>query len=236
MNKLNFTREQIEYASKNFSYKYEAAQYLNCSKDTFTNYLKMYNIEFKRSGPYKGTDRPECCHSFITKEWMIEHWVNTSKSMRQLSEEFNISESTLDYRREKYALEKRFCYPFNRNKFFNLETDKAHLKQENFELKESLKVFNRPDVNRVLTLYKVGDIDLLEKKCDRLEQENKKLKEKSKQYREWLDRAESGERDEIDIGNNYRKALEEIRDLINKNDKRNLLNNIENKINEVLSV
>ena len=122
------------------------------------------------------------------------------------------------------------------NKFFNLETDKAHLKQENFELKESLKVFNRPDVNRVLTLYKVGDIDLLEKKCDSLEQENKKLKEKSKQYREWLDRAESGERDEIDIGNNYRKALEEIRDLINKNDKRNLLNNIENKINEVLSV
>ena len=50
------------------------------------------------------------------------------------------------------------------------------LEKINFELEESLKVFNRPDVNRVLTLYKVGDIDLLEKKCDRLEQENEKLR------------------------------------------------------------
>lgn len=57
------------------------------------------------------------------------------------------------------------------------------LEQKNFELEESLKVFNRPDVNRVLTLYKVGDIDLLEKKCDRLEQENKELKEENERLK-----------------------------------------------------
>ena len=121
LKKLNFTREQIEYAAQNFSYKYDAAKYLNCSKDTFTNYLKLYNIDFKRNGPYKGTNRPDCTHSFITKEWMIQNWVNTNKSMRELSEQLNVPESVLDYRREKYGLVKRFCYPFNRTKFFNLE-------------------------------------------------------------------------------------------------------------------
>ena len=86
------------------------------------------------------------------------------------------------------------------NKFFNSETDKTRLKQENFELKESLKVFNRPDVNRVLTLYKVGDIDLLEKKCDRLEQENKELLEARNHF--------------MGVNLKYFNALEEIRDYL----------------------
>ena len=49
------------------------------------------------------------------------------------------------------------------------------LKQENYELKESLKVFNRPDIKKVLTLYNVGEIQ-------RLEQD-------SKQLTQWLDEA-----------------------------------------------
>lgn len=71
----------------------------------------------------------------------------------------------------------------------------------------------------------------------RLEQENEKL-------REWLDRAESGERNEIDISNGYRKALEEIRKLtvigINASQcncgLRALADDILDKINEVLNV
>ena len=63
--------------------------------------------------------------------------------------------------------EKKDCY------YKQLKRAKAEI----FELKESLKVFQRPDITKILTLYKVGDIELLEQKCDRLQAENDNLKD-----------------------------------------------------------
>ena len=40
--------------------------------------------------------------------------------------------------------------------------DIKRLQAENYELKESLKVFNKPDVKKVLTLYNCGEIERLE--------------------------------------------------------------------------
>lgn len=121
MRQLNLTEEQLNYVIKNFTYKRDAAKYLNCSVDTLNTYLKKYNIVFPRSGPYKGGDRPNAQHSEITKEWMLTHWVNSPKSMRQLAEEFGVNESLIDSRRAKYNLKKKFCYPLNTTKLFNLQ-------------------------------------------------------------------------------------------------------------------
>lgn len=62
----------------------------------------------------------------------------------------------------------------------------------------------------------------------RLEQENEKL-------REWLDRAESGERNEIDISNKYRSALEEIREVIYYCGYKDIVDKVLPRINEVLN-
>lgn len=48
------------------------------------------------------------------------------------------------------------------------------LQAENYELKESLKVFQSPDIKKVLTLYRTGEIE-------RIEQENEKLKKEFKE-------------------------------------------------------
>ena len=52
------------------------------------------------------------------------------------------------------------------------------MQAENYELKESLKVFQSPDIKKILTLYRTGEIE-------RLEQENKELKELKCKFKEY---------------------------------------------------
>ncbi|MCR5266761.1 MAG: hypothetical protein K6E29_09265 [Cyanobacteria bacterium RUI128] len=101
------------------------------------------------------------------------------------------------------------------------------LQAENFELKESLKVFQRPDITKILTLYKVGDIELLEQKCDKLQAENEQLKARLRpledSYFKGLSSIQIAElaKKSIRITAENRKledALQEIRELIKKLD------------------
>ena len=77
------------------------------------------------------------------------------------------------------------------------------LEQKNFELEESLKVFNKPDVKKVLTLYNCGEIT-------RLEQENRELKtykDVNEDFKKaWNELNEKHKR--------YRSALEEIKNIV----------------------
>ena len=66
------------------------------------------------------------------------------------------------------------CY-CNKNCYYK---QLKRLQAENYKLKESLKVFNRPDVKKVLTLYNCREIE-------RLEQENKELKELKCKFKEY---------------------------------------------------
>ena len=102
------------------------------------------------------------------------------------------------------------------------------LQAENFELKESLKVFQRPDITKILTLYKVGDIELLEQKCDRLQVENDNLKDdidKQQLYVDSLEQENERLKEEkggmqilidnyIALTEKYHQALKEIRNII----------------------
>lgn len=57
----------------------------------------------------------------IDREWMIENWVNTSKSLRELAKQEGVSESLMESRRVMFKLEKHFIHPVNREKLFNLQ-------------------------------------------------------------------------------------------------------------------
>jgi len=65
----------------------------------------------------------------------------------------------------------------------DFKTAWEELKAKNFELKESLKCFQTPEAIKALTFYKTGEFELQEKKCIKLEQENGRLKEEIKRYK-----------------------------------------------------
>lgn len=76
---------------------------------------KSQNVKKGKRGYYL-KQRPD-----IDLEWMVENWVNTSKSMRELAEQEGVNESLIDSRREMFGLKKHFTHPVNTEKLFNLE-------------------------------------------------------------------------------------------------------------------
>ena len=67
----------------------------------------------------RGKNFPQI-HPEIDEQWLTEHWVNTDKSMHQLSIEFNVPESLIETRRAKWNLKKRFKYKVNLDKLCNM--------------------------------------------------------------------------------------------------------------------
>ncbi len=59
-------------------------------------------------------------HTEITSDWLMEHWVNTSLSLHELSEKFNVSESLLEFRTKKFGLTKKYKHRFNTEKLYDL--------------------------------------------------------------------------------------------------------------------
>lgn len=59
-------------------------------------------------------------YDFIDKKWLIENWINTTKTLKQLADELNINDSLLEYRAAKFGLRKQSKYPFDKKKFYNL--------------------------------------------------------------------------------------------------------------------
>ena len=119
MRKINIPKETIEYVIKNFKFKHDAAKYLNIDIATLNRIVKEYNLVYPIQNARKGVNGIKT-HAYIDKQWLIDNWVNTGKSMRELAEQEGVNESLIDCRRAKYGLKKRYCYPWNTSKFFDL--------------------------------------------------------------------------------------------------------------------
>lgn len=88
---------------------------LNVAPELIAKNLDYYNI------PRKVKNIPFRVRPDIDKEWLIENWVNTPYSMRELAEREGISEGIIDERRAKFKLKKNSKYSVNKNKLFNLD-------------------------------------------------------------------------------------------------------------------
>lgn len=118
MKKIFISKDIIESEiSKNLTLK-QSAQNLNTSVDTFKSLCKYHNINWVRKS-LKNISRPKI-RPDIDKEWLVNNWVNTNKSMHQLAIEENVTEALIDNRRAKYNLVKRFKYIVNKDKLFDL--------------------------------------------------------------------------------------------------------------------
>lgn len=119
MRKIEIDKQQLEYVIKTFKYKKDAAKYLGIGISTLNKNLKSANLTYPCTNYRKGKYFPKT-HSYIDKNWLLENWVNTSKSIRQLAEEENINIKILENRCIRWGIKKHFCYPLNTEKLFDI--------------------------------------------------------------------------------------------------------------------
>lgn len=124
-NKIIFEKETIEQILNQTDTKANAAKILNISTTTLRLLAKELGINYKTKSFRKGKTLPKQ-HPEIDKQWLIDNWVNTDKSMRQLAEEFNVSEGLIDARRAKYKISKTYKYKVNTDKLYNLDDPKVY--------------------------------------------------------------------------------------------------------------
>lgn len=93
--------------------KKEVCQMLDISYTTCNIYLKMYGVRF-REAKYNLAS-----FQWVDREWFIENWANTDKSLNDLSEEFGIPLSTLENRASRLKVNKSRKYAVNESVLFN---------------------------------------------------------------------------------------------------------------------
>lgn len=101
------------------------------------------------------------------------------------------------------------------------------LQAENFKLKESLKVYKRPDIKKVLTYYRTGELERLEQENERLKEEINKLHRKLYCYamdKECKDGTVECKQKNcaIKLYPKYKSALDEIENVLSWIDNSNL--------------
>ncbi len=108
--KSSLSKEIIKSQLNTGLTKIQIAKNLNISIPTLNKLIKEYEL----------TSKPKINRPDIDANWLITHWVNTSKSLEQLAEEENIPYPTLEHRTRKYNIKKPFKYNINESKLFNL--------------------------------------------------------------------------------------------------------------------
>lgn len=110
-----FSKEEVEEALSKCSSIGKAAELLGISRRKISYFMGLYGLRKKDAKPI--TEKSS--HSEIDKEWLIEHWVNTSKSLETLAKEYGVTSSLLEYRTNKYGLTKSHKYKINRERLLS---------------------------------------------------------------------------------------------------------------------
>ena len=118
MRKIQIEKNVLETVVKQSSTKKEICEKLKIDIHTLNRLLTEYSIEVVKINPRKGGSYPQYA-PYVNKEWLVEHWVNTSSSLPELAKQFNLPLSLLESRRHKYSLYKAFKYDVDKDKLFN---------------------------------------------------------------------------------------------------------------------
>ena len=102
------TTKQLQEAISKTHSRREAAREVGVSVPTFAKLLKQHQITYPERYPE------------VTAEWLSREWLQTGKSLAQLSVEFNIPLSTLEHRAKATKSYKTYRYPLNRDRLQDL--------------------------------------------------------------------------------------------------------------------
>lgn len=120
MKKINIDKETLQQTLNNVSSKKEAAKQLGICVDTLSKLISNYELVFNSTVWSKGKKLPAKVHPEIDETWLITHWVNSEFSLRTLAKQYNIPDSLLESRVNKYKLTKNTKYKLNLNLLYDL--------------------------------------------------------------------------------------------------------------------
>ena len=83
MKKIIIEKEKIEYVIDNFPVKRDGAKYLGVDIAVVNNMVKLYGLSYPGQPGGKGKERKRS-YPEVDKQWLMDNWLNTSKSLRQL--------------------------------------------------------------------------------------------------------------------------------------------------------
>lgn len=125
MKKIHIEKERLEKLIQSGKPKKQIYDELGYSPSAVRRCIKEYGLEFKTVQWNKGKESKYRNNSFINEQWLIDNWVNTDKSLKELAKEYDISDSVLEYRTNFYGLTKKYKHPLNREKLFDITSPRV---------------------------------------------------------------------------------------------------------------
>lgn len=99
----------------------DIAKMFGCSISLVQMRMREYRISYAdRNQVYKNGTLCRTIRPDIDKQWLIDNWINTNKSLSTLAKEECIPDSVLESRSSKYGLRKQRKYNINTEKLFNI--------------------------------------------------------------------------------------------------------------------
>jgi hypothetical protein len=119
LEKITLTKEDVLCLVEKFPYKKDMAEYLGINLYQLNLLMEAHNISYPKIPSRKGKIGVKE-YTFITKDWLIENWAKTNKSLQSLSTEFSVPLSLLETRASRWGLSKKYKYQVNKDKIFDL--------------------------------------------------------------------------------------------------------------------
>ena len=119
MKKISIEKETFISLVDKYKCKTDIARALNISVDTVRRIAIDLNVHIPRVSWRKGKKLP-VSYCFVDKNWLSEKWVNSERSLSDLSKEYGIPLSVLENRASAYSLKKPYKYPLDKDKFEQL--------------------------------------------------------------------------------------------------------------------
>lgn len=121
MKKVNVEKSLIEEAIKQRITKKQFCSDNNISVDILNARCREYGIQYCVCSWKKGKEMPWRKYPQVDKQWLIDNWVNTSKSLSELANLHSIPYALLENRRAKYDVKKPNKYLINKHKLLDLK-------------------------------------------------------------------------------------------------------------------
>ena len=119
MKKIIVSEDVLRECVSKHKFKKDICKELNISIETLNRLLKEYNIRFDVSSWCKGIKKPLTSYEYIDHQWLVDNYLNTTKSIAELSMEYGVSESLIESRVRRYGLSKKYKYYVDTNTLLN---------------------------------------------------------------------------------------------------------------------
>lgn len=119
MKRVILSKDIVLKSVKENLYKKDVCKDLNVCIRTLNQMLNLYRIDFDKECMHKKTEL-FLRYPHIDREWFIKNWVETHKSLSELSVEFGVPLSTLEFRASHYEITKKYKYQCDTDKLFNM--------------------------------------------------------------------------------------------------------------------